>query len=72
MIREVTQLSGMVQAPSLCIPVSRDADDDRVLAAAIAGHADIIVSGDLDLLSLGALENIQIVALAEVIRLVRP
>ena len=42
-------------------PVSRDADDDHVLACALAARADLIVSGDDDLLSLGAFENIPIV-----------
>ena len=33
--------------------VSRDRDDDVVLATAIAGKADVIVSGDANLLTLG-------------------
>ena len=39
----------------------RDADDDHVLAAAISGRADLIVSGDKDLRVLGAFEGIPIV-----------
>lgn len=35
-------------------PVCCDADDDRVLATAVAGQADVIVSGDADLLTLAA------------------
>lgn len=34
--------------------VSRDADDDMVLACALAANADAVVSGDKDLLDLGA------------------
>lgn len=34
-------------------PTARDPADDHVLAAAQAGHADCIVSGDGDLLALG-------------------
>lgn len=41
-------------------PVSRDPDDDAVLALAIAAQAELIVSGDDDLLSLGAHAGIQI------------
>ncbi len=41
-------------------PTSRDADDDRHLAAAAAGRADVLVTGDDDLLSLQAFEGVQI------------
>ena len=32
--------------------ISRDPDDDRVIACAVAGKADVMVSGDEDLLAL--------------------
>jgi putative PIN family toxin of toxin-antitoxin system len=41
--------------------VSRDPDDDQILAAAVEGCADYIVTGDGDLLSLGEHEGIRIV-----------
>ena len=42
--------------------VPTDPDDDHVLAAALAGHADLIASGDKrDLLPLGSYEGIEIV-----------
>ncbi len=34
------------------IQISRDADDDKILATALAGQVDYLVSGDKDLLSL--------------------
>lgn len=40
---------------------SRDEKDDPILASAADGHADYIVTGDLDLLTLGAFEGIPIV-----------
>ncbi len=40
--------------------VRRDPDDDAVLSAAIAGRADVVVSGDADLLALGEHEAIAI------------
>jgi len=42
-------------------PVARDPDDDAVLAAAIAGEASAIVTGDRDLLVLGEHHGIRIV-----------
>ena len=48
--------------------VSRDADDDHVLACAIAAQADLIVSGDEHLLSLKIHQNIPILTPAEALR----
>jgi uncharacterized protein len=42
--------------------VPTDADDDHVVAAAVAARANIIVSGDSDLLNLGAHQGIKILA----------
>lgn len=44
--------------------VPRDKDDDHVIAAAIAAGADLVVSGDADLLSVGTYEGIPIVSAA--------
>ena len=41
-------------------PVCRDPDDDAVLALALQAQADVIVSGDQDLLVLGSFEGISI------------
>jgi putative PIN family toxin of toxin-antitoxin system len=54
-------LALQVSLPSLIPRVSRDPKDDVVLACAIQCHADAIVSGDKDLLSLGQYQNIPIV-----------
>lgn len=40
--------------------VARDRDDDRVLAAAVEGGAELIVTGDTDLLVLGQHRGIRI------------
>lgn len=45
--------------------ICRDPDDDAVLACALAAGADLIVSGDQDLLVLQAFEGIQIVTAAQ-------
>ncbi|MGD8625067.1 MAG: putative toxin-antitoxin system toxin component, PIN family [Anaerolineae bacterium] len=42
--------------PRIC----RDADDDRLIACAVAGEADVIVSGDDDLLALARVGDIPI------------
>ena len=42
--------------------VCRDKDDDTVLASAVAGRADIIVTGDHDLLALKKFRGIRIVS----------
>jgi putative PIN family toxin of toxin-antitoxin system len=41
-------------------PVCRDRDDDAVLATAVAGDADVILTGDEDLLVLGEYQGIRI------------
>jgi uncharacterized protein len=45
--------------------VCRDADDDWVLATAIAGKAQCIITGDKDLLAIAHFENIDIIAPAD-------
>ncbi len=45
--------------------VSRDPDDDEALAAAVAGRVDAIVTGDRDLLALGAHQGIRILTPCE-------
>lgn len=46
-------------------PVCRDPDDDVVLALALAASADVIVSGDNDLLVLDQFEGVPIVNAAQ-------
>ena len=48
--------------------ITRDPDDNRVLECAIEGHADFIVSGDLDLLDLGEFNGIPIESPAQFMR----
>lgn len=59
-LAQVRQLAEVIDPPALAKPVCRDPDDDAVLALAIAAEADLIVSGDDDLLSLIHFEGIPI------------
>ena len=57
-----------VSARQLDERVSRDIDDDAVLACALAARAQFIVSGDEDLLVLGAFKVIPIITVATAVR----
>ena len=48
--------------------VPGDVDDDHVIAAAVAGTAEIVISGDRHLLSLGSHQGINIVNAASAVR----
>lgn len=69
-LAEVRQLAEVIEPPPLPQPVCRDPDDDQVLALALAAKAEIIVSGDNDLLSLKSFEGIPIVAPAQALSFV--
>ena len=49
---------------------SRDADDDRFVHAALAGGAELLISGDRDLLDLGAVAGVVIVTPAQALPLI--
>lgn len=50
----------LVVPSRLSSPVSRDSDDDNVIATAVEGHCDWIITGDDDLLILKKFEGIRI------------
>jgi putative PIN family toxin of toxin-antitoxin system len=59
----IAELAGelkLVEPTALPQPVCRDKDDDWVLATALAGGAEILVSGDKDLLVLKEFQGIKI------------
>jgi len=67
MLAEVRLLAEIIDPPPLPEPVSRDPDDDAVLALAVAARPDLIISSDNDLLVLSAHAGIPIVNAAEAI-----
>ncbi|MHB8474528.1 MAG: putative toxin-antitoxin system toxin component, PIN family [Gammaproteobacteria bacterium] len=52
LVRHYQRLAHRISVRQLTQRISRDADDDQVLACARAAKADLIVSGDRDLLDL--------------------
>jgi uncharacterized protein len=70
MLAQVRSLAEVIDPPALPESVSRDPDDDVVLALAVAARADLIITGDQDLLILGAYSGIPIVSAAEAIALI--
>jgi uncharacterized protein len=53
-------LAEIVVTPKETVTISRDPDDDRLIEAALEADADVIVSGDQDLFTLGRIGHIQI------------
>jgi uncharacterized protein len=70
MLNAVRRLAQVVDPPTLPQPVCRDPDDDAILALALAAQADLIVSGDGDLLSLKQYQNIPIVTPAQALQFI--
>jgi putative PIN family toxin of toxin-antitoxin system len=61
----------VVEAQPLAVRVCRDADDDWILATALAAKADALVTGDKDLLVLGRYEGIPILTPRDCLALLR-
>jgi uncharacterized protein len=63
-----------VVTPALIPPtILDDPDDDQVLACAVGAHADLIVSGDQHLLTLGRFRDIDILTVIEAVtRTIQP
>jgi uncharacterized protein len=59
----------VVSPVQLDTPACRDRDDDTILATAIAGDSDCIVTGDADLLVLGEYRGIPIVRPADFLQI---
>lgn len=62
---DIQRLTQIITPPPLPEAVCRDPDDDAVLAVTLAAQADLIVSGDDDLLALQSFQGIPILTPAE-------
>jgi putative PIN family toxin of toxin-antitoxin system len=62
-------LSEVVELPETIPRICRDPADDRVIACAVAGRADVIVSRDRDLLVLERVGEIPILSASRVLAL---
>jgi hypothetical protein len=56
---------GQLVTPTKHVHVLADEPDNRILECARAGHADVIVTGDAQMLLLGSWEGIEIVSLRQ-------
>ncbi len=56
---------GELITPTKRIGILRDESDNRILECALSGHADVIVTGDKDMLKLGIYKNVRIISLKE-------
>jgi len=65
LVEDYARLAEIVVPVSLPASVSRDPDDDLVLATALAAEASFIVTGDRDLLTLGTFRDIRILDAAD-------
>ena len=63
-------LARLVVPAPIAPVIEADPDDDAVLACAVAAHAEVIVSGDSNLLVLESYEGISIITAAQLMALI--
>ena len=68
MLVSYRRIATLVTARQLDVQVSRDLDDNAVLACALAARADLVVTGDDDLLSLKTFRGFPIVNVAQAVK----
>lgn len=61
----IAALSEIVELPESVPRICRDPDDDWVIACAVVGQADVIVSGDRDLLALNRVGELPVLSAAQ-------
>jgi uncharacterized protein len=68
LLERYAKLAELITPAQIRRTVPGDADDDHVLACALAAHADWIVSGDAHLLNLKHFHGMRIIDAAEAVR----
>ena len=68
LVERYAKLAELITPAQIRRTVPDDADDDHVLACALAAHADWIVSGDPHLLNLKHYQRMRIIDAAEAVR----
>ena len=67
-LSDYVEVLELVEPTTVPRVVLGDPDDDQVLAVALAAHADLIVSGDSDLLNIASYQGIPIVTAAQAVQ----
>ncbi|MEO6080861.1 MAG: putative toxin-antitoxin system toxin component, PIN family [Steroidobacteraceae bacterium] len=70
-LSELVELALWLEDAGTANGLCRDADDDKFLALAVTGRADVIISGDSDLLELVAHEGIPVLTPAQFLQHLR-
>lgn len=60
-VKSLTFLSDLVELTNVSWRTSRDPGDDLFLVCALEGNAEVVVTGDQDLLTLGAFRGVRLV-----------
>ena len=62
---KITGVATVIEPTETLRVIERDPDDDRVLECAVSGKADVIISGDRDLLDLRQYQGIPVMRVRE-------
>lgn len=70
-LMELIRIKALIVRPQIKITVCRDASDNIVLETAVASNTKIIVSNDLDLLTLNPFQDISIINPRQFLRIIK-
>ena len=68
---KINELNTIIMETATPITICRDPEDNKILEAAIAARADMIVTGDKDLLTLKNIEGIHIATPREFLQILK-